>query len=479
MQSSNVLRWLAGASLVLAALACTLSPSASTPADNPKSSPSTAPTSAETKQSQAPTLASTQADLNPPPAQPSAASAEVSASVSFLHGATIQLDNSHGDHITLIIPPLAVSPTVTITLTALDTPPENPIASNFFPGIRLEPAGLSLRRPAHLTVSPNQPQPNPAAILFYLNQSDLVLPLGVQEMSANSIQAGVLHFSTILGGEPTLAEAKDQMEAAANQPPTNATGWQNETDTIGGLVQWNQILNTLGDSGAGEQSINQARLRLENELACLMDINCFPVPIEQCGDYLQMLLRYFEQATLLGIDENSAGMQYLQGELTRVLNQCTNRFELEYNHVQTAEESGFTNRIQVSGRVLFYAPIYGVFDLGEPLQLQGAGSVPVTMSGEGGDCTISGSGSNDVTISGEIVADDQGTPWMEINSDEIWYAAMQATVTCDQNSQEIPISPMAATHKIRLLLEDGYVYTQPHEQGMGSYTWTLHVLHLW
>jgi len=203
------------------------------------------------------------------------------------------------------------------------------------------------------------------------------------------------------------------------------------------------------------------------------------VPIEQCGDYLQMLLRYFEQATLLGIDENSAGMQYLQGELTRVLNQCTNRFELEYNHVQTAEESGFTNRIQVSGRVLFYAPIYGVFDLGEPLQLQGAGSVPVTMSGEGGDCTISGSGSNDVTISGEIVADDQGTPWMEINSDELWYAAMQATVTCDQNSQEIPISPMAATHKIRLLLEDGYVYTQPHEQGMGSYTWTLHVLHLW
>ena len=106
MQSSNVLRWLAGASLVLAALACTLSPSASTPADNPKSSPSTAPTSAETKQSQAPTLTSTQADLNPPPAQPSAASAEASASVSFLHGTSIQLDNSHGDHITLIIPPV-------------------------------------------------------------------------------------------------------------------------------------------------------------------------------------------------------------------------------------------------------------------------------------------------------------------------------------------------------------------------------------
>ena len=134
-------------------------------------------------------------------------------------------------------------------------------------------------------------------------------------MSANSIQASVLHFSTILGGEPTLAEAKDQMEAAANQSPTNATGWQNETDTIGGLVQWNQTLNTLGDSGAGEQSINQARLRLETDLACLMDINCFPVPIEQCGDYLQMLLRYFEQATLLGINENSAGMQYLQGVL--------------------------------------------------------------------------------------------------------------------------------------------------------------------
>ena len=143
------------------------------------------------------------------------------------------------------------------------------------------------------------------------------------------------------------------------------------------------------------------------------------------------------------------------------------------------KKSGFTNRIQVSGRVLFYAPIYGVFDLGEPLQLQGAGSVPVTMSGEGSDCTISGSGSNDVTISGEIVADDQGTPWMEINSDEIWYAAMQATVTCEDVTQAIPISPSLPRTKSACSLKMATYSGSPTRKAWAATPSILHVLHMW
>jgi hypothetical protein len=210
-----------------------------------------------------------------------------------------------------------------------------------------------------------------------------------------------------------------------------------------------------------------------------MDPECFIVPIEQCSDYLHMLASYFQQATLLGFDAGSPAMQYLEGELTRVLNQCTNRFELEYDHVQSVEAGGATNEIHVTGKVPFWAPIYGVSALGEPLKLEGGGALQVTLSGQTEDCVFSGSGNNQVTISGEIEADEMGTPWLVITSSETWYSPFQATVTCDDDTESIPISPLSAKHEFRLLLQDGYVNEQPHLEATGHYRWTLHVIHLW
>jgi len=74
----------------------------------------------------------------------------VSQFIEASQGGTITLQNSRGDEITLDIPPDALPSSTTITLTALDAPPANPISSNIFPGVFIEPQGLMLLEPAEL-----------------------------------------------------------------------------------------------------------------------------------------------------------------------------------------------------------------------------------------------------------------------------------------------------------------------------------------
>jgi len=412
------------------------------------------------------------------PAQAAAEGASTSATVGMDQGARMQVANARGDQITLTIPPMAISPTVDVSLATYDSAPLNPIAANFFPGIRLEPSGLHLRRPATLEIELVQPSESTPALLFQLVQPELALPLGEQNLEGSRLTAQVYHFSTLLAGKPTQAEAVSQAELAGNLPADPGGDWQYETDLTGGLNQWSQTLNSMGDSTGAESIINDAKERLKQDLVCLMTLGCTIVPIEPCGEYLEMILRYFQQATLLGFDEGSPEMQFLHDELTKRLNECTNRFQLEYDHSQIVDEGEFTNDIHVFGKVTFWAPIYGVFDIGN-LQLEGNGAVDVTMTGQADECVMNGAGKNQVVISGQIVADDMGSPWLEITSTETWYSPFSATVTCEDYTQGIPIAALGATHPIRIPLQDGYVYEQPHSEGKGYYRWTLHVIHMW
>jgi hypothetical protein len=218
-----------------------------------------------------------------------------------------------------------------------------------------------------------------------------------------------------------------------------------------------------------------------------MDPNCNTVPLDPCGEYQQMLMQMFQQATLLAFDPESAAMDFLYTELERVLNECTNRYALEYNHTLRVNQGGLEQEIRVTGRVIFSAPMYGVFEMGEPLKMEGSGPVKVSISGQiqadDETCTLEGSAANHVTIHGQLEADEVGLPWMALQVSENWYTSGSMTINCpeDDYSKNVPLPAMPGQEfPLRFQYEDGAKSMAPNLGGMqGEYIWILHILHSW
>jgi len=179
-------------------------------------------------------------------------------------------------------------------------------------------------------------------------------------------------------------------------------------------------------------------------------------------------------------------MQYLYDELQRVLNECTNRYSLEYAHKLRVNQAGFEQAITVTGKVIFTAPMYGVFESGEPLKMEGSGPVDVKITGQmvvGEDtCTLDGSGANQVTITGQLEADEVGNPWMALDVTESWYTSGSMTFTCPHGESKSVALPAMASQQflLRFQYEDGAKSMAPNLGGMqGEYVWVLHILHTW
>lgn len=416
------------------------------------------------------------------------AGANITKTINAVLGGQIELLTPQGDQLILTIPPFALSQSTEITLTSLDSPPSNPISNSFFSGVAIHPDQLKLRLPATLALTTAKSPSGSVPMLFYIKEPDLVLPLAAQSHSGSgdTLSGRLLHFSTYTGGSPSSKEAASQANQAAESQPPGFGDWQSDFETIQALTEWSSTLQSQGMSDQAQQTFDQASQRLRKEIACLFDLECTVLPLDPCGDYQQQLIQYFEQANLLAFDPQVPLMTQLYDELQRVLNECTNRYTLEYNHSLFVNQSGLDQKIMVTGKVIFTAPIYGVFELGEPLKLQGNGSVDVeitgTMTTDAEACTLSGSGNNDVVISGEFEADEVGEPWLAITVTENWYTQGSMTVTCPNGvSQEIPL-PGAGQHSYPLRFQyiDGAKSMAPNLGGMqGSYNWILHILHSW
>jgi hypothetical protein len=416
---------------------------------------------------------------------PRSSTSSISQRINAVLGGKMELVTPQGDRVTLTIPPFALPATTEITISALDSAPANPIAASFFPGIAIQPDQLKLRLPATLTLTPSKAPPGPVPVLFFLKRPDLVLPLGRQVRQDDSISGTLRHFSTYLGGSPTGDEARSQAEQAAAEP-TSQESWQDNFDHTQALSEWSAGMESMGMGDEAANAARQAAEQLKSQIECLFDLNCSAVPLDPCGDYQQQLMQYYQQATLLGFDPQSLLMNDLYSELERVLNECTNRYALEYNHTLTVNRDGLQQEIQVTGKVLMNAPMYGVFDSGEPLKPQGSGSVDVKISGmmvsDDETCTLSGSGKHTVEITGELVADEVGEPWMVLEVTENWYTQGSMTVTCPGGySQNVPLpSAGTQTYPLRFQYLDGAKSMAPNLGGMqGSYNWILHFLHSW
>lgn len=407
--------------------------------------------------------------------------------INAILGGEVSLETASGDLVRLFIPPFALEQETEIRLSALPVPPANPFQGNVFPGVQIEPEGLRLRLPATLAVELAGSAPASVARLFYLKNSDLALPLWQSKVQGGALSGKIFHFSAYTGSAPSAQEAQSQAASAAGLGGDFPADWQGDMEGNQALNEWGNTLNDMGLNDDGSAAIDQAHARLQADLACLMDPNCNVVPLDPCGEYQQMLMQMFEQATLLAFDPESPAMSFLYDELQRVLNECTNRYTLEYNHTLSMNESGFEQEIHVSGQVIFTAPMYGVFETGDPLKMEGSGPVNVTINGQmhvdDETCTIEGSGTNQVTISGQLEADEMGEPWVALQVTENWYTSGSMTFTCpeDDYSETRPLAAMPGQEfPLRFQYEDGAKSMAPNLGGMqGEYIWILHILHTW
>jgi len=422
-----------------------------------------------------------------PAERPAGESAQATQKINAILGGEVSLVTANGDQVRLAIPPFALAQDTEIRLTELPVPPANPFQHNLFPGLQIEPDGLRLRLPATLTITLASSPPELAARLFYLKNPDLALPLWQSLVQTDTLSGKITHFSAYTASLPGPEEAQSQAAAAGELGGDFPSDWQGSLEGSQALNEWGNQLNQMGLVDGGEAAINQARNRLEADMACLMDPNCHTVPLDPCGEYQQMLMQMYQQAVLLAIDPESAAMDFLYNELQRVLNECTNRYTLEYNHTLRVNQDGFEQEIHVTGKVIFTAPMYGVFESGAPLKMEGSGPVKVSISGQmhvdDETCTIEGSGANQVTISGQLEADEVGEPWLALQVSESWYTSGSMTFTCpeDDTAKSVPLPAMPGQEfPLRFQYEDGAKSMAPNLGGMqGEYIWILHILHTW
>lgn len=199
-------------------------------------------------------------------------------------GGTISVQNHLGDTLTLEIPPLALDEDTSISVSVLYAPLPNPIADNIYPGAVLEPSGLIFSKPYKMTVNFHQPLTDlELATLYYLKDSDLVLPIANQNVTQNSIGGEYNHFSPIIGGIPSQEEIWreiNQIEALGGD--ATALGIVNAIDDYLALMGFAQQQELTGYPDWADQTRNAARGQLEEYSLNLLST---PEPSNPCGQY--------------------------------------------------------------------------------------------------------------------------------------------------------------------------------------------------
>jgi hypothetical protein len=141
---------------------------------------------------------------------------------------------------------------------------------------------------------------------------------------------------------------------------------------------------------------------------------------------------------------------------------------IEYDHNLTNSYGAFQLTNRVTGTVGFLNRDAALTP--QNSMYSGAGKTAVALSGSAESCTISGSGSNDVSL--------KGTEFLGkvyFNTTETWYNPASFTVCTGTPAVTLP--PVTITQTISFSLEDGAVFEQPYigAAGSGTYRWILHI----
>ena len=373
-------------------------------------------------------------------------------------GGSITVTDAVGDSITLIIPAYNIWDSTTITLTAFDTPPETPIAKNILPGIGITPAGLELTQPAFLKIKFINDIPDTSkAMLFLINQSDFVLPLGHLKVNKNLIVGEIYHFSDYFGGEPSNEEIEGQSTKGSGVSGDEFTNWNDTFTEIEGLLSWAEELMKLGDNEEAQRITDRAKEILDKAAKNFLNL---PVPDEPCGWYKNQLIKFAE--AVFGLIGGDLGNQY-SARVQEIWNRCSIRGCIQCDYAISLDE-GSTSNWFITGDIPFHSLNT------DYLSVTGEGRLTQKIYSQT-DCLLTGSGSNQVVMDGKVTADNQGYLWLEVDWTENWNITNSWTLTCP-DGEPLTGSEPSWTEKfpLRFLAVEGYQIMQP-----GQYVWTLHL----
>lgn len=373
-------------------------------------------------------------------------------------GGSITVTDAVGDSITLIIPAFNVWNSTNITLTTFNTSPETPIAKNILPGVGITPAGLKLTQPALLKVKfMNDIADTNVAMLFLINQSDFVIPLGNLKVNKNSIVGEIYHFSDYFAGEPSQEEADGQATKCGGESNNGFTDWNDTFTDIEGLLSWADELMSMGDDEEAQKVIDRAKEILDQTAKNFLNL---PVPDEPCGWYKNQLIKIAEAVfELIGGD---LGNQ-IADRVQEIWNRCSIRGCIQCDYAISLDESSTPNWF-IKGDIPFHSLNT------DYLSVTGEGILTQKIYSQT-DCLLTGSGSNQVVMDGKVTADNQGYLWLEVDWTENWDITNSWTLTCPD---EEPVTgsepPWTEKFPLRFLIDEGYQIMQP-----GQYVWTLHL----
>lgn len=376
-------------------------------------------------------------------------------------GGSLTVTNAVGDSITLIIPTYNIWNSTNITLTAFDTPPKTPIAKNILPGVSITPAGFKLTQPALLKVKfKNDIADTNVAMLFLINQSDFVMPLGHLKVSKNSIVGEIYHFSDYFGGEPSGGETEGQVKKGSEGSGDGLTNWNDTFTDIEGLLSWADELMSMGDDEEAQKVIDRAKEILDKAAKNFLNL---PVPDEPCGWYKNQLIKFAEAVfKLIGGD---LGNQY-SVRVQEIWNRCAIRGCIQCDYAISLVEGSASDWF-ITGEIPFHSLNT------DYLSVTGEGTLAQKIYAQTEDCLVTGSGTNQVTMDGKVTADNQGYLWLEVNWTENWNITNSWTMSCPDGSVTRSEPPYTLKFPLRFLAVEGYQIVQP-----GQYVWTLHLFNM-
>lgn len=381
-------------------------------------------------------------------------------------GGTIELIANKVGTIQLIIPPHAISDTQKITVQVLNTSLPNPFSNNIIPTIRILPSGLRLDSLATLKLVLSNPVTDTSkTILYYLMKPDLALPLKAHWINNFMVVGEIYHFSDYGGAVPTEQEILSQASNLINQFNCDVWNWQAFGQFVLAMLKYIEQAQLLGYDNLADQLINELEQRIIEQVTLFLDQ---PVPEEPCGYYIQTLLKYSEMVFTMVNDQTV--IERCQDRINEIINRCYIRGEIEFDYNYSYSDASGSIQRTHSGFVPFY-----VNTINEPhLQVNGSGTVDWSGVEHSAGCVGTETLTGDVTLSGELEVDNQAVAWLNVQITETYSGSV--TVVCPNGTAVYPMNPPTMVTEVRFLMEEGATVIHPAPAPMtGYFKWILHL----
>ncbi len=399
-----------------------------------------------------------------------------------MSGATLSVRNHLGDIIDLEFTPRSVIQPVTVTLTTLAEPLTIPLSTSTFPGIRIEPDGLLLNRPAKLMVTfADPPEDNEKNTLFWSLQDDYILPIGDQVNSNDTVQGEIYHFSEYGAGIGTREEISAQIQRAAltgipaekvAMPASAKQTWQGSYTQVNALLHWANMAMVLGDNFAAKKALEEAKKASEKSIDDFL--NEVVPPADPCDDYFETVDKLLALATSLGSEGSDSYNRGVE-KWKQLYDQCKVRMILEIDYHQVMNEDDYNDDMRYQGSVTFYAPYFGLKDGEDFGKLEGVGTCLLQGTGSSEDCTWTKVGTVNITLNGQITLDDTGVAYLELTFiDEVEYS--KTTICPDETwTQDVSFSSEPYTVRIKAEKDNSINQTKTISGTTMNITYTLRI----